>query len=71
MGLPSNTLGSSRLFLSSSGAETPVYLASSPDPEGISGKYFSNCRERQPDAAAQDDEAAARLRRESERLIGL
>jgi retinol dehydrogenase 12 len=50
---------------------TPVYLASSPDPEGISGKYFSNCRERQPDAAAQDDEAAARLRRESERLIGL
>jgi NAD(P)-dependent dehydrogenase (short-subunit alcohol dehydrogenase family) len=52
------------------GAETPVYLASSPDLEGISGKYFSNCRERQPDAPAQDDEAAAQLWRESERLIG-
>jgi NAD(P)-dependent dehydrogenase (short-subunit alcohol dehydrogenase family) len=53
------------------GAETPVYLASSPDLDGISGKYFSNCRERQPDAAAEDDETAARLWKESERLIGL
>jgi retinol dehydrogenase 12 len=53
------------------GAETPVYLASSPDLDGISGKYFSDCRERQPDAAAQDDNTAARLWKESERLIGL
>ncbi len=52
------------------GAETPVYLASSPGLD-ISGKYFSDCRERQPDAAAQDDETAARLWNESERLIGL
>lgn len=51
------------------GAETPVYLASSPDLDGISGKYFSNCRELQPDAAAQNDETAARLWKESERLI--
>ena len=40
------------------------------DLDGISGKYFSNCRERQPDAAAQNDETAARLWKESERLIG-
>jgi NAD(P)-dependent dehydrogenase (short-subunit alcohol dehydrogenase family) len=53
------------------GAETPVYLASSPDLDGISGKYFSDCRERQPDAAAEDEETAARLWRESERLMGL
>lgn len=52
------------------GAETPVYLASSADVEGISGKYFSKCRERAPDAPAQDDGAAARLWQESERLIG-
>jgi NAD(P)-dependent dehydrogenase (short-subunit alcohol dehydrogenase family) len=52
------------------GAETPVYLASSPNLEGVSGKYFSNCRERQPDAAAQNDETATRLWNESERLIG-
>ena len=53
------------------GAETPVYLASSPDLDGISGKYFSDRRERQPDAAAQDDKTAARLWKESERLAGL
>jgi NAD(P)-dependent dehydrogenase (short-subunit alcohol dehydrogenase family) len=53
------------------GAETPVYLASSPDLEGISGKYFIQCRERQPDAPADDDAAAARLWKESERLAGL
>jgi NAD(P)-dependent dehydrogenase (short-subunit alcohol dehydrogenase family) len=52
------------------GAETPVYLASSPDLEGISGKYFSKCREARPDTAAEDDKAAARLWQESERLIG-
>lgn len=53
------------------GAETPVYLASSADVDGISGKYFSRCRVREPDAAAQDDAAAARLWNESERLAGL
>ena len=52
------------------GAETPVFVASAADLDGISGKYFSNCRERQPDAAAQNDETAARLWKESERLIG-
>ena len=53
------------------GAETPVYLASSPDLYGISGKYFSSCRERQPDVAAQNDETAARLWKESEQFMGL
>jgi NAD(P)-dependent dehydrogenase (short-subunit alcohol dehydrogenase family) len=52
------------------GAETPVYLASSPDLDGISGKYFSRCREQQPDPRAQDDRAGARLWSESERLAG-
>jgi NAD(P)-dependent dehydrogenase (short-subunit alcohol dehydrogenase family) len=53
------------------GAETPVYLASSPDLDGISGKYFIESRERQPDAAAQDGRTAARLWKESEQLMGL
>jgi retinol dehydrogenase 12 len=53
------------------GAETPVYLASSADLDGISGKYFSKCRERQPDPAAQDDRTAAQLWKESERLMDL
>jgi NAD(P)-dependent dehydrogenase (short-subunit alcohol dehydrogenase family) len=53
------------------GAETPVYLASSPDLDGISGRYFIQCRERQPDAAAEDDRAAEQLWKASERLMGL
>jgi NAD(P)-dependent dehydrogenase (short-subunit alcohol dehydrogenase family) len=52
------------------GADTPVYLSSSPKVDGISGNYFENCRERAPDVAAQDDKAAARLWEESEKLAG-
>jgi hypothetical protein len=39
--------------------------------EGITGKYFDKCRERAPDAPAQDDAAAARLWIESEKLAAL
>jgi NAD(P)-dependent dehydrogenase (short-subunit alcohol dehydrogenase family) len=53
------------------GAETPVYLASAPEVEGITGKYFDKCRERAPDAPARDDAAAARLWVETEKLAGL
>jgi NAD(P)-dependent dehydrogenase (short-subunit alcohol dehydrogenase family) len=53
------------------GAETPVYLSSSSDLDGISGRYFIDCRERQPDERAQDDRTTARLWKESEQLIGL
>ena len=53
------------------GAETPVYVASSPELEGLTGRYFDKCRERAPSAAAQDDAAAARLWQESVRLAGL
>jgi NAD(P)-dependent dehydrogenase (short-subunit alcohol dehydrogenase family) len=50
------------------GAETPVYVASAPAIEGVTGKYFDKCREREPNAAARNDKDAARLWRESERL---
>ena len=50
------------------GAETPVYLASSPEVEGVTGKYFVRCRETDPSARAQDDESARRLWEISERL---
>jgi NAD(P)-dependent dehydrogenase (short-subunit alcohol dehydrogenase family) len=53
------------------GAATPVYLASSPEVASISGRYFVNTREAQPSAAAQDDEAAARLWHETAKLAGL
>lgn len=52
------------------GAETPVYLASAPELDGVSGKYFIQCRERQLDVPAQNDQIARQLWKESERLIG-
>ena len=50
------------------GAETPVYLASAPEIEGVTGKYFDKCRVREPNAAARNDADAERLWKESERL---
>lgn len=52
------------------GAETIVYLASSPEVAKLSGKYFYKCREATPTNEAVDDQAAARLWAESERLAG-
>lgn len=53
------------------GAETSIYLAASPEVEGISGKYFEKKREARISAIAQDDELARRLWDESARLTGL
>ncbi|MBV8684563.1 MAG: SDR family NAD(P)-dependent oxidoreductase [Caulobacteraceae bacterium] len=52
------------------GADTLVWLASSSDAEGLSGGYFAKRRLTQPSAAAQDDAAARRLWKVSERLAG-
>jgi len=54
------------------GARVPVYLATAPEVEGVTGKYFSNdCRETEPSALARDDAAARRLWEMSEKLVGL
>ena len=53
------------------GARTSIYLAESPDVEGISGRYFSNCRETRTAAAARDSDTAARLWKVSAGLAGL
>jgi NAD(P)-dependent dehydrogenase (short-subunit alcohol dehydrogenase family) len=53
------------------GAETIVYLASSPEVSGISGKYFYKCRPATPTAGGRDDAAANRLWVESAKLAGL
>src|SRR5215469_696075 len=50
------------------GAETIVYLASSPEVASVSGRYFYKCKPDTPSPAAQDDAAASRLWAESERL---
>jgi NAD(P)-dependent dehydrogenase (short-subunit alcohol dehydrogenase family) len=53
------------------GASTVIYLASSPEVEGVSGRYFRDEREIRPAAAALDDEAARRLWRVSAELTGV
>jgi NAD(P)-dependent dehydrogenase (short-subunit alcohol dehydrogenase family) len=50
------------------GAETILYLASSPDVAETSGLYFYRCKPETPSDEAQEDAAAARLWAESERL---
>jgi len=50
------------------GARTLVYLATSPEVEGVTGKYFHDEREVEPSPAAQDAEVARRLWEVSERL---
>jgi retinol dehydrogenase-12 len=54
-----------------SGAATSIYLASSPAVEGVTGKYFVDCRERRPSAAARDRASAERLWQLSAELTGL
>jgi len=51
------------------GAETSVYLASSPEVEGVSGRYFEKCREKDMSPLAQDDALADRLWERSEGLV--
>ena len=50
------------------GAKTSVYLATSPEVEGVTGGYFFKCKPTRPSALATDAEAAARLWTLSEEL---
>ena len=53
------------------GAETVVYLATSPQVQGASGGYYVDCKLTPPSSAAQDDSAAEQLWQVSERLVGI
>jgi NAD(P)-dependent dehydrogenase (short-subunit alcohol dehydrogenase family) len=53
------------------GAETIVYLASSPDVADSSGEYFYKCRTAQTTVEARNDEDARRLWTESAKLSGI
>jgi hypothetical protein len=54
----------------SAGAETSVFLASSPEVEGVTGKYFVRKQARASSRASYDLEAAERLWKLSEELTG-
>jgi NAD(P)-dependent dehydrogenase (short-subunit alcohol dehydrogenase family) len=62
-----------KLFAISSekGAQTLVYLATSPEVADVTGSYFTRCRLKTPSEAAQDDAAARRLWDETARLAGM
>ena len=53
------------------GAETAVYLASSADVDGVSGRYFIDKKEVRSSAVSYDESAARRLWQVSEELTGL
>ncbi len=62
-----------RFFLLSpeKGADTSVFLASSPDVAGISGKYFDKRREKRSSAESYDEALAQKLWDVSAKLVGL
>jgi NAD(P)-dependent dehydrogenase (short-subunit alcohol dehydrogenase family) len=63
---------SAPFFLSpAQGARTSIYLSSSPEVEGVTGKYFVKCKATEPKPRAQDANAARRLWSVSEELVGL
>ena len=51
------------------GAQTTIYLAVSPEVEGVSGKYFEKQKEARPNAAALNDADARKLWEVSEQMV--
>lgn len=49
------------LISAQQGAATPIYLAASPEVEGITGKYFARCRPARSSAASHDTDLQERL----------
>jgi NAD(P)-dependent dehydrogenase (short-subunit alcohol dehydrogenase family) len=65
------TLAGPFMLTAAQGAETVIYLASSPDVEGVSGKYFYKCNEVESSPASHDEAAAKRLWQLSAEMTGL
>jgi len=61
-------LGAPFLASPEKGARTTLHVATAPELKGVTGRYFSGCRERTPSRAARDDDAALRLWQISENL---
>jgi NAD(P)-dependent dehydrogenase (short-subunit alcohol dehydrogenase family) len=69
-GLAQNTPGALKLLMNlarpflitaEQGAATSIYLASSPDVEGVSGEYFAKCRPARSSGASHDEALQERL----------
>ena len=59
------------LLSSEEGAQTSIYLASSPDVEGVTGQYFARRKIATPSRQARDEASATRLWKLSEGLCGV
>jgi retinol dehydrogenase 14 len=53
------------------GAATSIYLASSPQEEGVTGVYYSNSKPKKSSKSSYDSAAARRLWQVSTDLVGL
>jgi NAD(P)-dependent dehydrogenase (short-subunit alcohol dehydrogenase family) len=53
------------------GARTSIYLASSPEVEGVTGKYFDECKEAAPSSLSLDAEERRRFMDVTNRMLGL
>ena len=53
------------------GSTTTIHVATSPEVDGVSGRYFAKCKISQPSPASQDEEAARKLWEVSEKMTGL
>ena len=63
-------LQAASMFLKSpeQGAQTSIYLASSPEVEGVSSKYYSDCKPQTSSKPSYDTETARRLWEVSQEL---
>jgi hypothetical protein len=53
------------------GARASIYLASSPEIEGVSGQFFANRKPKTANKIAHDTNATARLWQASAELVGM
>jgi NAD(P)-dependent dehydrogenase (short-subunit alcohol dehydrogenase family) len=64
-------IGKPFLITAEKGAETQIYLASSPEVEGITGEYFDKKKVKTPSKEARDTEVAEKLWKLSEKMTNL
>ena len=51
------------------GARTPIYVATAPELETVTGRYFDRGKEAKPSEASMDEAAARRLWEVSKKLV--
>lgn len=66
-----NPIFSLQAISAEQGAQTSVYLASSPEVEKVTGKYFGKCKPRESSPMSYDEEAQERLWRLCEELTSI